>query len=147
MHTEMTLEEILHTEIPISKAMGVKVLAVSESSASLSAPLAANINHKHTAFGGSLYSLCVLSGWSLLYWRLHLLGVAAHIVIQESRIRYLKPVGEDMLAIAKFDDVETVSRQVRMFRRKARARFSLNSTIYAADELAVSFTGTYVIHA
>ena len=44
------LEQLLHQDIPLTQALG------------LSLPLAANLNHKSSMFGGSLYCGAVLAG-------------------------------------------------------------------------------------
>ena len=56
------LRNVLHEEIPLTKAMGVEVNSYDGHCLVLSAPLDPNTNHKDTAFGGSLYSLAVLAG-------------------------------------------------------------------------------------
>ena len=58
----------------------------------LRAPLAPNANHKGTAFGGSLFCVAVLTGWAWATRYIAARGLNADAVIQESTIRYLKPV-------------------------------------------------------
>lgn len=60
------LQARLLEEIPLARHMEIRVLCSDRRSLLLSAPLAANSNHKGTAFGGSLYSVAVLAGWGLL---------------------------------------------------------------------------------
>jgi putative thioesterase YiiD len=60
------IQELLHSKIPITRAMGVKVEDYDGRRLILSAPLDANVNHLGTAFGGSLNALAVLSGYGLL---------------------------------------------------------------------------------
>ena len=60
----MTPEQItahFHRKIPISAQMGLRVLSVDASTSRVSVPLAPNINHVMTAFGGSLYAAAALS--------------------------------------------------------------------------------------
>ena len=57
------LEQLLHQDIPLTQALGLSVLDWSHGELRLSLPLAANLNHKSSMFGGSLYSLSVLAGW------------------------------------------------------------------------------------
>ena len=47
------VERYLHRHIPLTAAMGVRVAAVTLQRAELRAPLAPNINHRETVFGGS----------------------------------------------------------------------------------------------
>jgi thioesterase domain-containing protein len=63
-------------------------------------PLDANVNHKSTMFGGSLYCGAVLAGWGWLHLRLREEGIEdGHIVIQEGQISYPLPVTGDANAI------------------------------------------------
>jgi len=59
---EQLLQQTLKHEIPLTQATGIKVFEVTEDSITLRAALENNVNHKSTAFGGSLYSLSLLTG-------------------------------------------------------------------------------------
>ena len=48
------LESYLHEHIPITRAMQVRVVEIGPEHARLTAPLAPNINHRETVFGGGL---------------------------------------------------------------------------------------------
>ena len=55
------LEAFLHEKIPLTRAMGLRVAESSAARLVLEAPLAANVNHLGTAFGGSLHALPTLA--------------------------------------------------------------------------------------
>jgi len=139
------LESILHEEIPISQAMGVRVAGCDGSSLRLTAPLAPNINHKCTAFGGSLFSLAVLCGWGMVHLKLAEARLHKHIVIQESNIRYLLPVDQEMHAECRLDDA-AFRQFMRTLERHGRARLSLDVVITHHGQPAVEFSGRYVVH-
>ena len=139
------LERTLHGEIPISHAMGVRVAGYDGTTLKLSAPLAPNINHKCTAFGGSLYALAVLCGWGMLHLKLAEAGLHKHIVIQESNIRYLLPVDQDMQAECRLDEA-ALQPFLRTLARHGRARLSLDVVIRHNNQPAVEFSGRYVVH-
>jgi thioesterase domain-containing protein len=61
------LEEYLHGHIPLSRAMQVSVRELTDELVVLGAPLAPNMNHRSTVFGGSASALAILAAWSLLY--------------------------------------------------------------------------------
>ena len=140
------LQTVLSEEIPITQAIGVKVENISLNSVELSAPLENNINHKSTAFGGSLYSIAVLAGWSLLYTQLANNNINAHIVIQESNIKYLLPVASDIHACCQISDQQEIEKLIKVFKRKGIARLNLVTEILQHNKLAVLFEGKYVIH-
>ncbi len=145
MTAAASLEHILHNEIPISQAMGIRVANYDGTSLQLAAPLAPNINHKCTAFGGSLYSLAVLCGWGLLHLKLAEAGLRKHIVIQESNILYVLPIDQDMLAECRLDDV-AFKHFLRTLKKHGRSRLSLAVTIKHGGQPAVEFSGRYVVH-
>jgi len=145
MTAAANLERTLHEEIPLSRAMGIRVVACNDSSLQLAAPLAPNINHKSTAFGGSLYSLAVLCGWSLLHLKLREAGLHKHIVIQESSIRYLLPVEGEMTAECRLDET-AFARFLRTLHKHGRSRLALDVVIMQDGRPAVEFSGRYVVH-
>ena len=61
-----SLTALLHREIPISAFMQVRVEHLDGESIRLTAPFEPNRNIHGTGFAGSLYTLCVLTGWGLV---------------------------------------------------------------------------------
>lgn len=136
------LEHYLFEHIPISQALGVKVVIASPTRVVLGAPIAANINHKKTVFGGSLHALATLTCWSLAFINLNDLGV--EIVIHSSDIQYLRPVTQDFLVECVFDTPEAWVKFKKMLERKGMARIELKANIYQDNELAVAYRGEFV---
>lgn len=151
MATELTitedrlraLEATLHREIPLTRAMGVTVVRCDARGLMLAAPLAANLNHKKTAFGGSLAALATLAGWGLLQLLLHD-HAPATVVIRDSAVRYLRPVTQDIEATSPLPPAPELERFLRMFERRGMARIELVATIPAGSEEAVQFRGGFV---
>ncbi len=139
------LEALLHEEIPLTRAMGMRVAGYDGTCLQFAAPLAPNTNHKRTAFGGSLYSLAVLCGWGLLHLKLAEARLHKHIVIQESSIRYLHPVDRDMTAECRLDQ-GALNRFLHTLQKHDRARLELNVSINQDNRAAVEFSGRYVVH-
>lgn len=140
------LQQTLHHEIPLTRAIGLSVAAATPESVTLQAPLQANINHKCTAFGGSLYAVAVLAGWSLIFVRLRQRGLEAHIVIQQSDIEYLEPVTGEIRATCHIGSEAALERALRLFEKRGVARIPLQVEIEGSDGAAVIFAGKYVIH-
>jgi thioesterase domain-containing protein len=141
-----TLQDVLHSEIPLTRAIGIEVVEYNDNGLILSAPLENNINHKATAFGGSLYSVCVLSGWSLIYLLLKERGLSGHVVIQESSTRFLRPVTTNIIARCAFESTEQCEKFIRSYKRKGLARIRLQSRVVYTDQMSVLFEGSYVVH-
>jgi thioesterase domain-containing protein len=141
------LERRLNEDIPLTGAMGLTVAGYTGRSLSLRAPLEKNYNHKATAFGGSLYSVAVLAGWGFLFLKLQESGRGGRIVIQESRIRYLRPVAEDIVATCRLASDGQLERFLHTFDRRGTARIDLNCAVEAGGAPAVEFEGRYVVQA
>jgi thioesterase domain-containing protein len=140
------LQQVLHSEIPLTKTIGIKVIDRTDLSLTLSAPLENNINHKCTAFGGSIYSVAVLSGWGLIYLLLKQHGLSGHVVIQESNTKFIKPVTSDITAKCSFKSKDQYERFLKMYQRKGIARIQLKSSITNDTGTNVIFKGSYVVH-
>jgi len=145
MTSAAALERTLHDEIPLSQAMGIRVAAYDGTSLKLTAPITPNINHKSTAFGGSLYSLAVLCGWGLVHLKLAEAKLHKHIVIQDADIRYLLPVAQDMQAECRLDE-NILNKFLRTLKKHDRARLELAVIIKHQGQAAVEFSGRYVVH-
>lgn len=143
------LESILHHDIPLTRDMGLKVLDWHARQLRLFLPLAANVNHKSTMFGGSLYCGAVLGGWGWLHLSLREDGIEdGHIVIQEGQISYPLPVTGDATVVCDAPDEKVWKRFLATYRRYGRARLTLQTQVLndASDEAAVRFEGQYVLH-
>jgi thioesterase domain-containing protein len=137
------LEHVLHAEIPLTRAMGVTVKDFDASGLTLAAPLAPNINHKSTAFGGSLATLATLAGWGLLQLLLRDRQPVT-VVIQESRAQYLLPVTGDFTATAFTPAAEALEKFRTQLDRRGVARIDLVSSIPVKSRVAVHFEGRFV---
>ncbi len=85
---EQRLEEYLSRHIPLSDALQVEVAVALPDRILLKAPLAPNSNHRGTAFGGSIYALALLAGWSWLYVTFRDSTRPQGLVIQRAECEY-----------------------------------------------------------
>ena len=142
-----TLERLLHAEIPLSQTMQVRVLRFDQNGLVLGAALAPNINHKKTAFGGSLNSLATLACWGLIQLlRPEDAKAAMTVVIQESRVQFLKPVARDFEAVCPLPAPAKLEKFLHMLKRKGRGRLELEANIPASSGNALSFYGRFVAY-
>ena len=143
------LQTVLHHDIPLTAEMGLEVLEWREQQLSLHLPLAPNVNHKSTMFGGSLYCGAVLAGWGWLHLSLREAGIDdGHIVIQEGHISYPLPVTQDAIALCDAPGEAAWTKFLAMYKRHGRARLTLDTRVINAQggEDAVRFSGQYVLH-
>lgn len=127
---DKAFQERLHREIPLSDALGVRAVKVSGDGAVLTAPLAPNINYNRTAFGGSVYSVAVLSCWALVTKFLQEQGYNIdYVVVQDGQMSYKAPVDGDFTAESSWPSVEHSEKFLAMLKRKGIARAELQSVI------------------
>ena len=139
------LERYLHAQIPVSRAMGVRVVRSDRSGVLLRAPLAPNINHRQTFFGGSAAALATLAAWGLAHERLlEQAGLDVHLVIQRSSMEYLEPAAAEVEAECASPSDKEWERLVRSVRRWGKGRIELEVQLRAQDAVIGSFTGSFV---
>jgi thioesterase domain-containing protein len=138
------LQNYLYNNIPITKAMGVAVRECRPNKVVLFAPLAPNINHRETVFGGSACTLAILSAWGLLHIGLTRDSIAARLVIQQNAMSYDKPINGDFHAICHFDDASVWDRFKATLQRHKRARITITSVLECEGERVAKFEGQFV---
>lgn len=138
------LEQYLHQQIPLSNAMGVEVMAATLDDVVLSAPLAPNINHRETVFGGSASAVALLSAWALLYVRLQHERRESQIVVQRNTMSYERPITADFTATATIEDASTWRKFTDMLRRKGRARIPVTVKLRCKGMEVGELTGDFV---
>ena len=142
--TPHELETYLHQHIPITRAMQVSVLSVEPQSVLLGAPLAPNINHRETVFGGSAATMATLAAWSLIHTRLLDAGKESRLVIQRNSMTYGQPISGDFTARSVIMSPEAWPAFVRTFERRGRARITASSDLLFAGNVVARFEGDFV---
>ena len=142
--TKKGLERYLHQHIPLSQAMDVSVVTASSDCIVLHAPIAPNINHTGTVFGGSAVTLAILSAWSLVHYLLIEKGLECSIVIQQNDMTYQKPMEGDFNASARLTRAEDWSRFVKTLTRRERARINVTSSLDNGEVCTGVFHGDFV---
>jgi thioesterase domain-containing protein len=135
--------EYLHRNIPLTAAMQLRVLRSDAGSIELLGPLPPNRNHRDTAFGGSLATLGIVSGWALLQQELRRQGLDARIVIQRSECDFVEPVDADFTAQCSLPAADW-QRFLATLDKRGRARITLHSSLRCAGREVVRHSGTFV---
>ena len=144
MSSPIELQQYLHDHIPLSIAMQVAVVAVSDDAVVLRAPLAPNTNHHATIFGGSASALAILAAWSLLHTRLTNHSVPARLVIQRNTMEYERAISSDFTARSFLPGPANWPRFLNTLARKGKARIEVAATLEARGEITGRFTGEFV---
>jgi thioesterase domain-containing protein len=138
------LQKYLHDHIPLSRAMEVEVVEATDDGVTLAAPLAPNINHRETVFGGSASAVAILSAWTLMYLRLRGEQLNVRIVIQKSTMTYERPITGRFTASAAIADTTAWRRFVDTLRRRRRGRLTVRSVLCCLAEKVGEFEGDFV---
>lgn len=131
--------------MPPVRALGLRVAHYDGSMLRLAAPLAANVNDKGSAFGGSLASLMTLAAWGLTTLKLGEAGLAAEVYVQDSHLRYLKPLYAELRIDARLAPEQDWDSFVATFDARGKARAHLVAEARDPDgAIVTAFEGRYV---
>ena len=140
------LQNKLHSEIPLTKLMELKIRNYNNSELVTTAPLHININDKGTAFGGSLSTLTTISAWSLCWLISKELSFNSNnIVIIKNETNFRKPVTKDIVCHTKKPSNEEIEILKNKLLTKKSASIRIESQIIENNEICVDFLGYYVI--
>ena len=131
--------------LPPLAAIQARVTAYDGHRLDLAAPLAANVNDKGSAFGGSMTSLMTYAGWGLATLQLQQAGVHADVFVADSTVRYLKPLYADLCAEAVLAPEQSWELFLATLAQRGRARIHLQARVSGAEgEVMADLTGRYV---
>ena len=126
------LDRLLASMPPVA-AMAIRCESFEDGELRLAAPLAANLNDKDCAFGGSLASLMTLAGWGWLMLQSARAGQPADVYVADSQIRYLAPVTGELRAHARLAEGEDWAAALRTLSGRGRARVAMQASVAGAD--------------
>ena len=121
--------------------MGLRVVANGEGGFTVEAPVALNSNHLRTAFGGSINAVATLAAYGFLWMELN--DAAAHVVVAESSIRFLKPVRETIRATCLRPEQNRLAKFRTQFSEKGKAQITLRVTVTEGGDAAAEFEGRF----
>lgn len=130
--------------MPVTQRLGVRLVDIRHGAVLLRAPFAANTNHAGTAFAGSLNAVATLSGWATVWLLLRERDIHAQVVIQDSSVRYLRPVTGDFEAVCAPPSHEATRHLVESVARRGKGRIELAISVHDDRGEAVQFRGRYV---
>jgi thioesterase domain-containing protein len=124
--------------------MGIEVADFSGDELVVQAALQPNVNLHGTAFAGSLYSVCALTGWGMTWLQLRAHDLDGSIVLADGRIEYRKAIAERIVCRCRYDAAPQAPNLGRL--RNGRAgSFRLTCTIDTEGSRAVRFEGRYAV--
>ncbi|HEY3645262.1 MAG TPA: YiiD C-terminal domain-containing protein [Gammaproteobacteria bacterium] len=145
MNAAARLQAYMLAHIPLVAQMQVQVESADAAGLRLTAPLAPNINHEQSAFGGSLASLMTLACWGYLWLQLEE-QKGLHIVVKEAQLSYLKPVTTTLDARCTPPADEELQRFLETLARRGKARLSLKAEVLQDGAVAAAYTGSFAVY-
>lgn len=124
--------------------MQVAVVSVDAESVVVSAPLAPNINHRETVFGGSASAVATLAAWSLVHLRLRSGGIHSRLVIQRNTMNYDQPIAGAFTAKSFVTNPEAWQTFLRLLERRGRARIAASAHLIFEGQVVGRFEGEFV---
>jgi thioesterase domain-containing protein len=140
-----SLERYMHSHIPLVTQMQVQVASLDDAGLTLTAPLAPNINHERTAFGGSLASLMTLACWGYLWLCLDE-GRDLHIVVKDAQMEYLKPVTGMLEAHCAAAEAASLKKFHDTLARRGKARIELKAEVLQGGAAAARYVGSFAVY-
>lgn len=136
------LTRFLHANIPLTQAMAIAVLPDAPGRLRLVAPHLPNRNPHGTVFGGSLATLAIATGWTLLFDALREEGLDAGLVIQHFECDYLAPAAAEFIGEASLP--EDWPAFVAQLRGRGRARLELAVDLSCDGRTVLTAKARYV---
>ncbi len=137
-------ESYLHEQIPVTKFMGIRLVSYSPEGIRFKAPLAPNINHRDSAFGGSIATLGILAGWALIHLKLMEVGLNCQLVIKKSAIDFIEPIRGEFESVCKAPNIEDWEKFHKNLKQYRMARLELVSELFYQEKIAGRHQGIYV---
>lgn len=137
------LQTLLHEQIPLAREMKADVTSWSDDGLEMTAPLAPNVNHHGTFFGGAASALGILAGWALVHLLTMEDGLEVDIVIQRVGVRYSSPAAGPMVARARRPDDERWDRFVATYERYGMARLRVTVELLCDGAKVATLDASY----
>jgi len=137
------LEAFLRGEIPLAKAMNLRIERCDQQGLELFAPLADNFNDKGTGFAGSIASVAALAGWAWVTCLLRDQLSDHDVALYWSEMHYDKPVRSDFTGICQAPDAIDTAAFIEQLQKKGKAKLELSVEVHDDQVLAARFQGKY----
>lgn len=141
------LEEQIKRQIPYAKHLDFSFQSFIDQELVVKAPFESNKNDKNTGFAGSIATLSVLSGWSLVTLLVSERYANNSVAAVKTEMEYFKPVFGDFCAKARLAEVSDLEKSFSKLERKGRGRLDVSVDIFemGVDEVKGHFEGSYFI--
>ena len=140
-------QAFLYAEIPMVEYMQLQLHEITPRRLMASAPIAPNINDKHTVFGGSSAALMTICGWSLIKSQLEQAGLNNDVVIHQAKTHWQQAQSDDLnIRVSIGDEVDWDEVLKRVGSNKRPVRISVDCAVLNQQgETCTTMSGQFVI--
>jgi len=135
----------IHQDIPATKLLGITIQSLTDQAIRVTAPLTKNINGHQTAFAGSIYTLGITSGWTLISAFLKQHAIKASVVAGQANISYKRPIAGDLIANCQFENKSPMLNWQESWSLNKSAKQPLLIEISHDDIVSAQITATFYI--
>lgn len=143
--TKAEAQRYLHDKIPITRQLGIEVHILKPDEVVLKAPLSLNSNHLGSAFGGSVDSLFLTTGWAYLRVLTDHLSHEPTIIGKHAETTFYQPIRHDFSAHIIVPDKKTKELFLSEYEINGKAKIILEAVITDKGKIYAGFKGTYVL--
>ena len=143
--TAPELEAYLRERIPLTRAMAVEVRSAGIGGVEVYAPLAPNINHRDTVFGGSASAVAIVAAWSALHVRMRAAGLDVRLVIRRNTMSYERPIATGFTATAAPPVGDAWDKLVATVERGRRARVNVHAQLHCEGHVVGELDGEFAV--
>jgi thioesterase domain-containing protein len=142
-----SLQDYILKNIPILGKLDFHVRSVENGKVVISAPFLPHVNHQNSVFGGSLGGILLLAGWAHVKYIMDGIDPSANVVVQNSNVRYMKPVKNDFYAVSKEIPKEHLDKFLKTFKRFGKAKIRAGAGVWEENGLEelTEFEGDFVV--
>ena len=143
----LRLSTFIQHHLPLIQAMELSIEHYDQAIFEVSAPLEKNHNDKLTAFGGSLYNLCITNAIGLCFLQCYENEILEpDLVVAKANIHYLKPVKtETIIARCEIPTGDDWQSFFTTYAEEGKAAISLTSRVIIDGETCVEFSARFAI--
>lgn len=138
------LKTYIRNNIPLTDFMDFNIEELSDYTIKVSVPIKPNGNHYNTAFGGSIATLGILSGWALLHSKMRKENINGTIVIKQSTTKYIAPARNDFEAACTDLTKEGWQNFKTELSQNGKASLTLHSQLTSEGNLIAKQESIYV---
>ena len=132
----------LRSQVPLIAHMGVDLVSWDGRTVVVEAPLEPNLNTHGTAFGGSLYNVAAMTGWSAVHLALMDAGHTPSVWVVKGEIDYKTPVRGVLRGVASLSE-EARAQLIQHYESKGRTKIAVDVVIREGDQDAVVMRAVY----